>query len=173
MSKLTPRDAAEQWITRFDHVPTSVIEKMSQADPYMSCYNSDSLRLVAGPRIECTECDATYEGTRTLEQLHDAQKQGQGEACLFCDANTGDDWVYGRPSTFPCGWGRLFAPREHLDREWVLEHAQDIARLELFVFESEDYGCLLGIDGAGYDFYDAFWVPLYTMRGLQWHELEE
>ena len=28
----------------------------------------------------------------------------------------------------------------------------------------------LGIDGAGYDFYDAHWVPLYRLRGFTWHK---
>ena len=37
-------------------------------------------------------------------------------------------------------------------------------------FESEDFGCLLGIDGAGFNFFHHFWIPLYRLRGLQWHE---
>ena len=28
------------------------------------------------------------------------------------------------------------------------------------------------IDGAGYDFYESHWIPLYKARGLQWHETE-
>lgn len=35
---------------------------------------------------------------------------------------------------------------------------------------SEDYGYLIGIDGAGYDFYKAHWLPLYKARGLHWHK---
>lgn len=30
----------------------------------------------------------------------------------------------------------------------------------------------IGIDGAGYDFYEAHWIPLYEARGLHWHEGE-
>lgn len=29
-----------------------------------------------------------------------------------------------------------------------------------------------GIDGAGYNFYEAHWLPLYNARGLQWHDTE-
>jgi hypothetical protein len=166
------RAAAESWIDQFDRVPASVIEKMAQSDEAMTYYDSDSLRLVASPRIECTGCDATYEGERTLKELHELDQAGRGEACPFCEHNAGDDWMRGCPvNAFPCAWGTLFTPRDRLDCEWVLEHAQAVARLGFFVFESEDFGCLLGIDGAGFDFYDTFWIPLYRMRGLQWHEL--
>lgn len=172
MSKPTIREAAEQWIDQFDRVPASVIEKMAQADEAMNYYDSDSLRLVAGPRIACIWCGATYEGEHSLEQLHELDQSRRGEPCPFCEGNSGDQWERGFPvNAFPCGWSTLFAPRDGLDREWVLEHADAVAGLGFFVFESEDYGCLLGIDGAGYDFYDAFWIPLYRLRGLHWHEL--
>lgn len=173
MSKLTLRAATQEWIAQFDHVPASIIEKMAEADEYMRCYDSDTLRLVAGPRTECNWCNATYEGRQTLKQLHEAQEQGQGEPCPFCDGNLGDSWVYGDPvNAFPCGWSTLFAPRDACDKEWTLEHADEVGNLGLFVFESEDFGYLLGIDGAGFDFYEALWVPLYQARGLQWHEVD-
>jgi hypothetical protein len=38
------------------------------------------------------------------------------------------------------------------------------------IFESEEFGYFFGIDGAGYDFYEASWIPLYKARGLQWHD---
>lgn len=39
------------------------------------------------------------------------------------------------------------------------------------IYESDDFGgYIFGIDGAGYDFYDAHWIPLYKARGLRWHK---
>jgi hypothetical protein len=29
---------------------------------------------------------------------------------------------------------------------------------------------VLGINGAGYDFYEHHWIPLYTALGYAWHE---
>lgn len=40
------------------------------------------------------------------------------------------------------------------------------------IYEQEDYGYIFGIDGAGYDFYDEHWCPLYKARGLRWHDEE-
>ena len=38
------------------------------------------------------------------------------------------------------------------------------------VYESEEFGLFFGIDAAGFDFYEAYWIPLYRARGLQWHD---
>lgn len=40
------------------------------------------------------------------------------------------------------------------------------------IFESEEFGYFFGIDAAGFDFYEAFWCPLYKARGLHWHDDE-
>ena len=41
------------------------------------------------------------------------------------------------------------------------------------IYECEHCGILLGINGMGFNFYDAFWTPLYKARGLQWEDKEE
>ena len=41
------------------------------------------------------------------------------------------------------------------------------------IYYSEKYGYFFGIDGAGYDFYEAHWIPLYKARGLKWHENDD
>lgn len=38
------------------------------------------------------------------------------------------------------------------------------------VYKQEDYEYIFGIDGAGYDFYESHWCPLYKARGLHWHK---
>ena len=38
------------------------------------------------------------------------------------------------------------------------------------IYESEEFGYFFGIDGAGYDFYESHWEPLYKARGLHWHD---
>ncbi len=41
------------------------------------------------------------------------------------------------------------------------------------VYEDEDSDWYIGIDGCGYDFFDAHWLKLYRKMGLQWHTTEE
>lgn len=39
----------------------------------------------------------------------------------------------------------------------------------VWAFETDDGDVLLGINGAGYDFYESHWIPLYHALGLEWH----
>lgn len=59
--------------------------------------------------------------------------------------------------------------------DWWLENRDGLkvmSRLGFRIYESENYGYFFGIDGCGYDFYSAHWIPLYKARGLQWHDTE-
>ncbi len=68
-------------------------------------------------------------------------------------------------------WRAMWAFNRDVDNEWLEEEdCQDaMAKCGFRIFEQEDYGYIFGIDGAGYDFYEAHWIPLYKARGLQWH----
>jgi hypothetical protein len=163
----TLRQAAENWVATFDQVPGSIFEKLAKTDDDLHCYDCDTLRLVASPYLSCTGCGRLYDGELTYDELRERADDGQGVACS-CDHDPGDGWERAFPEHFPCGWGTLFAP-DPIDARWILEHAEQVAALSFFVFESEDWGCLLGIDAGGFDFFEELWIPLYELRGLEWH----
>lgn len=167
----TIRQATERWVSEFSRVPGSVIQKLVEFDEAVSFYDSETFRLLAGPHAECGHCDMRHDGTETFADLTELESRGQGLACAYCDGNAGDDWRMARPEyAFPCGWGTLFAPNDGCDLRWMREHADEVARLGFHVFESDDWSVLLGIDAGGFDFFEAFWIPLYRLRGLQWHK---
>lgn len=167
----TIRQATELWINRdFNEVPGILFEELTKSDESVSYYDSGLFRLVASPRVECLHCGTTYEGELVLQELHNAFDKGNHVPCEYCTENSGNCWGAGRPKyAFPCGWGTLFSPKNGLDQQWIGENSDDIATLGFFVFESDIYGYLLGIDAGGFDFYQVFWIPLYRLRGLQWH----
>jgi len=69
-------------------------------------------------------------------------------------------------------WGTMWSFRESFDNDW-LENENGIelmTRSGFRIFKSEEFGYFFGIDGAGYDFYEAHWIPLYNQRGLKWHD---
>lgn len=70
-------------------------------------------------------------------------------------------------------WGTFWTFGEWLDEEWTKENLQTITDCGFRIYEQEDFGILIGIDGAGYDFYGAHWIPLYLARGLKWHDEED
>jgi len=157
------RTATEAWVAQFNEVPGSVIEKMAKAD--------EDMRKYAGPRgVRCDRCRAEFDGDLAGNCSLLCEKCGHENRWMQCDScGYSLLFIYVEPSVFPCGPGPLFAPPS-ADRQWFLRNAKAVAGLGFFVFESEDYGVLLGLDAGGFDFYEAYWMPLYQLRGLRWHE---
>ena len=70
-------------------------------------------------------------------------------------------------------WGTLWSFSDTTDEEWVRSNPDVVAECGFRIFEDDETGDIyLGIDGAGYDFYEAHWTPLYEARGLKWHNAE-
>lgn len=70
-------------------------------------------------------------------------------------------------------WDTAFAPSDVFVERWIDEHREEVAELGFTIIENAEKGLLLlGIDGAGCDFYDMYWEPLYDAIGMQWHDEE-
>ena len=74
---------------------------------------------------------------------------------------------------YPCGWGYMFHPECSLDEEWIRDNIEEVEKCGFLVYDSDETGILLGVDGCGYDFYSSHWIPLYKKRELRWHDGEE
>lgn len=66
-------------------------------------------------------------------------------------------------------WSTMWTFGESLDEDWARENIQVMQDCGFRVYENEDFGIIFGIDGAGYNFYENHWIPLYKARGLKWH----
>ncbi|MEO1530484.1 MAG: hypothetical protein AAFX06_34275 [Planctomycetota bacterium] len=95
-------------------------------------------------------------------------------------------WLLHEIQSLP-NWGTLFRVTDPGDRRRIRNLARPIQphesdRLALSKSgwqEIEDTGILvidfdnemlLGIHGAGYDFWEAHWIPLYDALGYRWHD---
>ncbi len=62
---------------------------------------------------------------------------------------------------------------------WVIgggpsyEEIQEFNECGISVYEDDDGGWYFGIDGCGYDFYDAHWIKLYRKYGICRHSTED
>ena len=75
-------------------------------------------------------------------------------------------------SPFPM-WGTYFHPDSVFDQEWLRDHAKEVyLKCGICTYCTDETGLLLGINGAGYNFYDSHWLKLYRLRGLKWHDEE-
>ena len=71
-------------------------------------------------------------------------------------------------------WSTLFEAKDNTIKDWILENQEKIITEAGFTIidlsrENEgEYqtGVFLGVNGAGYDFYEAHWIPLYKIFGV-------
>lgn len=169
----TKMDAVHAWVSTFNAIPMSVIEKLEAA-------NMDDLVEVTPPAVY--DSVYIYDGEYTDEE-------GEIVAVLDDDTYTvrlndgeeieleSDQFEVLRQYRFPI-WGTMWAFDDEIDNDWLEgEFGQNglqlMANCGFRIFESEDYGYVFGIDGAGFDFFSERWLPLYDARGLHWHKEEK
>lgn len=162
------RKAARDWVETFNAIPISVIEKLESYD--------ESISEVTPP----VKHDRVY-----VYEAHDGEHDGKitgytdyGYTIALDDGQTieasEEDFEVEREGFLPM-WGTMWTFGEPIDEEWLDgehlgSHLKEMAQCGFRIYESEDFGHVFGIDGAGYDFYEEHWIPLYHARGLHWHE---
>lgn len=67
-------------------------------------------------------------------------------------------------------WNTWFEPSDSWIWEEIDSRAIEVAVFGFTLIYRDGWFWGLGIDGAGYDFYEAHWIPLYDLLGLTWHE---
>lgn len=163
-------DAARFWINRdWSMIPTSLLERAYNRNEG----DAEKLELLAGGErtSDCHESDVTMRDATDEEADEHQDNDGKVAVCSDCGRVCPVRWggaVYGWPAAH--GW--LFSPNDRIDQEWVKNNAAEIADKCGFLIYECDEGIMLGIDGGGYDFYEAHFIPLYRLRGLPWHEPE-
>ena len=171
----TIKEACRAWVSELDRVPTSVIDKLYE-------YNDLDLQEVTPPTkydhvIYYSEGYAGQHG-EVIETNYD----GDSEKYLVrleddpdhpVEAHR-DDLTVVVEDQFPM-WSTMWAFNDTADNDWLdgkfgEDGKQLMADCGFRIYESEDYGYVFGINGAGYDFYECHWIPLYKARGLKWHK---
>ena len=168
----TIREAAELWVGEFDAIQQGMIAKLMQNDP-------DEWSEVTKP----AEGNTVYvydvpEELDTLEHGGEIRSYDE-ESELYCIelydgkliSATEDDFEVERDDMLPM-WGTMWQFHDSCDNWWMEEDdgIEVMSRLGFRIYSHEEFGYFFGIDGAGFDFYEAFWEPLYKARGLQWHD---
>ncbi|QNR70466.1 hypothetical protein IAQ67_28565 (plasmid) [Paenibacillus peoriae] len=187
-TNLTVLEAAKKWVSEFNAIPQTLITKAYPifdgeievlATPYecCNCGNTEYTSKGGTPElITCTECDGSCEvdgnkcdacaGSGLVSDQE--QELEDIRTCTSCGGTEFQN-TYGFPM-----WGTMWTFGDSLDEDWVTNRGgADIMReCGFWVYSSDELGVFFGIDGAGYDFYEGHWVPLYKARGLKWHAEE-
>lgn len=163
---MTIRGAAERWVHEMNAIPQGMIEKL------MNIGDGDIHEVTepaVGDRVYCYQPLSEHCGV-----IEDIYEDGRYHIQLDNDSWTvaeRDDFEVEYDDALPM-WGTMWSFGDSAD-DWWLEEDDGIKLMSecgFRVYESEDFGFIFGIDGAGYDFYESHWIPLYEARGFQWHD---
>lgn len=173
MGTMTLREAAELWVNRdMTAIPMSVIEKLWQFSDYNDF--NEITPVTKYSKVWSNEYQASGEVTDITEN---------DDGNLIATVDFGDEKQHEVPiedlslendEPLPM-WGTMWAFDNPFDPDWLEDedNMRIMAECGFRIYESEDYGYIFGIDGAGYDFYSEHWIPLYKARGLKWHDKED
>lgn len=161
---MTIADAAHEWTREMSRYPESMIRALYNADP-------DSWHEVTEP----SSGDRVYsydaqEGGEIIKRTKDGRFRIRLDRGENITAGK-DDFELDYDTVLPM-WGTLWAFGDSCDDHW-LEDEDNIRLMSecgFRIYENDEWGYFFGIDGCGYDFYEAHWIPLYKVRGLRWHD---
>lgn len=169
----TVSDATQEWIKEMDAIQQGMIAKLMKLDP-------DDWHEVTKPSRG--DRVYVYEPPEESKEHYGAIENYLSEADVYLinlDDGTAvevgeDDFEVDRDDYLPM-WGTMWSFRDSADNWWLEEDdgIRIMSECGFRVYESEEFGYFFGIDGAGYSFYEAHWIPLYRKRGLQWHDVDE
>lgn len=172
--KVTIREATRSWVETFNAIPTSLIEKLQNIDEV-----TEITPLSKGDRVYIN--GLTCEGDGEDGEIVKIIDEHFGETRYLVDVDgIGKIDVPSsmldpiRDDYLPM-WGTMWTCNDSIDDEWLERdgNLQKMADCGFRIYEQEDLGYIFGIDGAGYDFYQEHWIPLYKARGLKWHDLDD
>ena len=169
---MTINDAAHEWVREFNAIPQDMIAELMRHDFDSWC---EITAKGYGDRVYCYDHNEYGEITEYNEETELYTVELDGGEEVQVEENDMEVDHYDR---LPM-WGTMWSFGDSCD-DWWLTDDEGIRKMSFCgfrIYEHDEWGYFFGIDGAGYDFYEAHWIPLYKARGLKWHdestELEE
>ena len=160
MRKATVKEAAQEWVRGFNAIPQALIEKAYMNNDIDGI--SELTPLVVGDVVWSNDLQGTYEVIEIDRE----------ERLVYLDSEEADEEGYDiyevakEEYTYLPMWGTMWTFGDSADDYWVeeLDGLAIMAECGFRVYETDELGYVFGIDGAGYDFYEAHWIPLYKRR---------
>lgn len=174
---MTVSDATHRWVSEFSKFPQDMIQKLMSVDidSWHEVTKPSVGRRVYAFNLPEEKPDGTpYDGTENFGEVSECVNEDtyivqldDGESIMVKE----DDVELDEDSSLPM-WGWLWQFGDSADDYWLEEMGgiQIMSDCGFRIYQNEEWGYFFGIDGCGYDFYEAHWLPLYRKRGLQWHD---
>lgn len=159
---MTSKEAAQKWVAGFNAIQRGMIEKLIVLEP--ESWHEVTVPAVGDRVYVYSESES---GEIIAREKQFLIKFDDGKKLLVAEDDIEIERYYQLPM-----WGTMWSFNDSLDRYWLEEDEGKklMSDCGFRIFKSDEFGYFFGIDGAGYDFYEAHWIPLYKARGLNWHE---
>lgn len=174
---MTVSDAVHRWTQEFNRFPRDMISKLMSIDyegwrEVTPPSQGDSVYLFSIPTED--KDGNEYEGSCMEGEIAEVLEIGNAVVELHdgTEVVVKDGYFeVQRYDELPM-WGTMWQFGDSADDYWLKEMGgiQMMSDCGFRIYESDEWGYFFGIDGCGYDFYEAHWIPLYKKRGLQWHD---
>ena len=158
-------EAAHEWVKEFNAIPQNMIAFLMQHDPD-SWYKVTTISV--GDNVYCIDsmCEGEVLSYDPETEMYDIMLHNGKKI-----STVKDDLEANIYEPLPM-WGTMWSFGDSCD-DWWLSNGNGIDIMSACgfrIYEHDEWGYFFGIDGAGYDFYEAHWIPLYKARGLRWHD---
>ena len=162
---MTINDATHEWVREFNAIPQGMIVELMKHD--IDSWNEVTKKAI-GDRVYCYD----YNEYGEIES-YDVETEiytvtlDDDKSVNVAEEDMELEYYDGLPM-----WGTMWSFGDSAD-DWWLSDGNGIrimSQCGFRIYEHEEFGYFFGIDGAGYDFYEAHWIPLYKARGLKWHD---
>ena len=179
----TKEEATREWVKEFNAFPESMIEIIashtedftevtlpSVGDRVYHYDTGDYGEIVAIQHSPDEEISDDYKDCCSDTDTYDIELDN-GDTLY---RQSIDDFEVDRYEVFPM-WGTMWQFNDSCDDYWLEEcnGLQAMSECGFRIYHSDEFGYFFGINGCGYDFYEAHWIPLYEARGLKWHKGSE
>lgn len=162
----TKLDAAREWIGQMNAFPLDMIQRLFEN-------NVDEWYEITPILEGCRVWSNDYQEMGEVIEITEDEDENEVIKIKLDNGKevetSRDDISREEDSYFPM-WGTMWQFGDSIDDWWLKEHLEEMAECGFRIYEHDEWGYFFGIDGAGYDFYEAHWIPLYEKRGLKWHE---
>lgn len=174
---MTISDAAHRWVSEMNVYPQDMIRILMDVKPddwHEITVPSVGDRVYVYNLPEEKSDGKPYESTEHYGEIDECFDQDtyriamdDGESILVKQ----DDFEICFDDRLPA-WGWMWSFGDSADDYWLeeMDGIKMMSECGFRVYENDEWGYFFGLNGAGYDFYEAHWIPLYKKRGLQWHD---
>lgn len=167
---MTIKEATQLMIEReFNAIPQSIITKAYfENEDYDSFHELGTQKLLKGDTVTYFEDNGDYTIVDTEVNGDDSNARLTDDDIIFLEVDKDKlEKIHYNDDILPI-WSTMWWCDNFIG-QWIEDNLETVISLGFRVYECDDLGIVIGIDGAGYDFYESHWIPLYKAQGLKWH----